>query len=165
MNNKSSFNSEMLTKTTAVSLKYTRRELHALIDKKILIASEVFYCVTMLTLKISLAIFFLRVMVEPWQKRCTYIIVTGSTLSGIANICFAIFFCGLPVNATIYWQRRLEGSCASYSANLVTNYVFAVVTASTDLLLALIAIPIIVQARIGKKEKWIVAGIFGLAIM
>jgi hypothetical protein len=122
------------------------------------------YCITMISLKISLSIFFLRIMVESWQKRAIYILAILSTLAGIAYFMFSLFFCGAPVTATLYWERRLEGRCASTSATLAVSYMHAVITASTDLLLALIAIPMILQAKIGKKEKWIVAGIFVLAI-
>ncbi len=118
-----------------------------------LIASEVFYCLTMIVLKIALALFFLRVMIEPWQKRVVYCAVTLSTLAGAAYLFFSVFFCGLPVTAALYWERRLAGQCASKNTLLGMSFMHAAITAGTDLLLALLAIPMTLRANIGKKEK------------
>jgi hypothetical protein len=130
---------------------------------QLLIISEVFYIITMITLKLSLGVFFLRIMVEPWQKRSVYVIVTISTLMGIAYFLFALFICGLPVDAHFYWVRRFEGGCASSSTILGISYSHAVVTALTDLLLALLPLPMVKKATITSKEKIVVMTIFTIA--
>jgi hypothetical protein len=117
----------------------------------------------MITLKISLGVFFLRIMVVPWQKRSVYVIVTISTLMGIAYFLFALFICGLPVDAHFYWERRFEGQCASSSTILGISYSHAVVTALTDLLLALLPLPMVKKANITSKEKIVVMTIFIIA--
>jgi hypothetical protein len=117
----------------------------------------------MITLKISLGIFFFRVMVEPWQKYSVSVIVTTSTLIGIAYFFFAIFVCGFPVEAQLFWERRIEQTCASTATILGISYTHGVITAMTDLLLALLPLPMIKRATITRKEKIIVIVIFLIA--
>ena len=117
----------------------------------------------MITLKISLGIFFLRVMVEPWQKYSVYFIITIATLIGMAYFFFAIFVCGIPVQAQLFWERRLEESCAGPDVILGISYAHGVISALTDLMLALLPLPMIKRARISCKEKIIVTIIFLIA--
>jgi hypothetical protein len=117
----------------------------------------------MITLKISLAIFFLRVIVSKTQRRAIYIILTLSTTVGLAFTFFIIFQCGTPVTATLYWERRAFGECVSDRAIRGMNYTHAAVASFTDLSLTLIPIPMLLKAQISIKEKRIVGGIFAIA--
>jgi hypothetical protein len=131
---------------------------------QLLIISESFYILTMITIKISLGIFFLRIMVQKWQKRTIYAIVTVSTLIGLAYFFLAIFQCGFPVEAQIFWQRRVAGQCMSKSIIFGMSYTHAVVTAATDILLGVLPITIVKEAKINHREKRIIIGIFVIAL-
>lgn len=77
-------------------------------DKKLiipqwLVTAEVFYVLTMLVLKISLALFFLRIMVKRWQQKVVYVAITFSTLMSIGYFFFACFQCGVSFAIPTYY--------------------------------------------------------------
>lgn len=127
--------------------------------------SEVFYTLSLISLKISLGIFFLRIMVDKYQKRLIWGVMISSTLVGIM-LCFtAIFQCGFPVKSEVYWQRRIADNCLSKPAILGFNYTHGLVNIVTDILLCLSPIPIIRMARLYSREKLVIYGIFIIATM
>jgi hypothetical protein len=107
-------------------------------------------------LKISLAIFFLRIMIKPWQRRTVYVAVTLSTLFNIAYFFFAIFQCGYPSSASVFVIRRLTGGCVSSIQILGVSYTHAAVTMATDLTFAALPISILRGSSMKKREKWII---------
>jgi hypothetical protein len=118
----------------------------------------------MITLKISLGIFFLRIMVDRWQRYAVYFIVLVSTLAGLTLFFLTIFVCGVPVQAELYWQRKLEQRCASAATTLGVNYMHASVNSATDVSLALLPLTMMRKALIKKHEKRIVVAIFLVAV-
>jgi hypothetical protein len=125
--------------------------------------SEVFYTLTMIALKLSLASFFLRIIVEQWQRRFVYVVAIICTSYGIGYFFFACFHCGIWGNGEAYWLKRIEGRCASNAAILGTGYTFAIITAVSDFTLAMLPIPLVWKAQIRPREKLIVSGILALA--
>jgi hypothetical protein len=99
-------------------------------------------------------------MSQRWQKRTVYAILTVSTVFNIAYFFFAVFQCGVP---DPYWSKKLYGECVSMESVLGMGYAHATITALTDLILALLPIPVIHQARIKPQEKTIIYGILVLA--
>jgi hypothetical protein len=73
---------------------------------------------------------------------------------------FAVFQCGVP---DPYWDKKLFGHCVGVKPVLGMGYFHATITALTDMLLALLPIPIIYHARIQPSEKLIIYGILLLA--
>ena len=102
-------------------------------------------------------------MVSKMQRRAIYLILILSTSVGIAFAFFIIFQCGVPVQATLYWERRGLQQCVSNKAILAMSYTHAAVSSSTDLSLTLLPIPMLIRSKISRDEKWIVAGIFVIA--
>lgn len=123
---------------------------------------EVFYVLTMMALKAALALFFLRIIVEPWQRRVVYLSLIASTVFGICYFFYAVFQCGIP-HGTTFWIRKLAGECAGTASILGLGYTHALVNALTDLTFVALAIPLLKKVRINHREKAIVRGIFFLA--
>jgi hypothetical protein len=131
---------------------------------KLLIAAESFYVWTMVFLKISLGIFFLRILVERWQRRVVYLVVGLSCFFGFGYFWYAVFQCGVPNQGNKFWEKKIAKECSSTRAQVLgTGYAHAALTAMTDLSMALLPIPMLRRARITYKEKLVVGGILALA--
>lgn len=129
---------------------------------QLLIVAEVFYVLTMMALKAALALFFLRIIVEPWQRRVVYFNLIATTVFGIGYFFFAVFQCGV-LNGTTFWIRKLTGKCSSTALILGLGYTHALINALTDLTFVALSIPMLNKVRINYREKIIVGGIFSLA--
>lgn len=86
--------------------------LRALRSRKLTISqwlqvAEVFYILTMLVLKKSLALFFLRIMVKRWQQHVVYCAITLSTVMSIGYFFFACFQCGVSSDTRTYQSHVL----------------------------------------------------------
>lgn len=127
--------------------------------------AEQTYIITMIFLKLSLGIFFLRVIIEKWQKRSIHVIIAINTVVGIGYFFFALFDCGTPVTAHNFWERRISKQCVNFDIILGLSYAHAGVNALTDLLLALLPISIVKRSTMTIKEKRIIIGIFLIATL
>jgi hypothetical protein len=117
----------------------------------------------MATLKLSLGFFFLRIMVQKWQRISIYGILALSTVISIAYFLFALFECGFPVETSIYWGRFIEDKCVGAKAILGMSYTHAIVTAGTDLSLLCLAILLLTKSNMRLTERRIVVVIFTIA--
>jgi hypothetical protein len=124
---------------------------------------EVFYIVTMLTLKISIGIFFLRIAFRPWHRRIIYVAVGFSTVFSVAYLFFAIFQCGYFTSALIFFVRRVADECVSRTSNFALALTVGIITTFTDLSFAILPFAILHKAGISKREKVIVGFILTLA--
>jgi hypothetical protein len=68
------------------------------------------------------------------------------------------------VQSELFWKKRLLGLCVKRGSILAMSYSHAIISAATDLSLAVIPIPMILNARITRNEKIIVVGIFTIAV-
>ncbi|KAK6004770.1 hypothetical protein QM012_008632 [Aureobasidium pullulans] len=101
----------------------------------------IFYVFTIIFLKISLAFFYLRIIVQRWQKVVIYLAVTIMTLYGLAYAFLYLFRCGPNVNQQlVYWA---EGKCIADHKLLVMTYVFGSLDTLTDFVYAFLPIYIL----------------------
>jgi hypothetical protein len=117
----------------------------------------------MVTVKLSLGIFFLRIMELRWQQISVRVILVLSTAVGIAYFLFALFECGFPVDSLVYWQRFFAEKCVGPKAILGMSYTHSIITVGTDLLLLVLAMRLLIGLPIKNNEKRIVVVIFVLA--
>jgi len=130
-----------------------------------LIVSETFYLVTVLVLKISLGIFYLRVLAKPWARKLVYASMTISTVWNFACTMFVIFQCGYPKSSMIVVQRALTGKCVSVTTDRGFGYSQAAVTTITDFVYATLPLLIVRGAGIDKREKVVVCFILALGLV
>jgi hypothetical protein len=131
---------------------------------QLLIASESLYVWVIIFFKLSLGMFFLRILVERWQRRAVYIILFFASLVGFGYFWYAVFQCGVPDDS--YWEKRLNNECSeSPRLILAIGYLHAVVNAFTDIALALLPIPVILRSKMSFRDKCVVSGIFTMATM
>jgi hypothetical protein len=117
----------------------------------------------MISLKISLALFFSRILNERWQRKALITIMAITLPIGFGYWLFSIFQCGIPNKGMTFWEKKLSGTCVSDAAAIGLGYVNALVNAGTDISLCCLPIPTIWKTRLSRKEKFIVLGIFVLA--
>lgn len=126
-------------------------------------AVEDTYIVTLCVLKISLGIFFNRVIVSPWQRYVIYGIVALSTLQSLANFFFIIFRCGSSPGH--YLIMQLEGKCAPRWLNLLFLYMHAAVTTITDWIFAMLPVCILWHSPMDIRSKLSVGFILALGAL
>lgn len=130
--------------------------LRTLTSSQLLLVSETFYILTVLILKVSVGLFFLRIAVDIWHRRLIYFAICLSTTYNVAFVFFTIFQCGLFHNMLQFLERRLEGQCASPHAILGVSYTHAAITTLTDWIFVLIPILLLRGSSMTTKEKLIV---------
>ncbi|KAF2641983.1 hypothetical protein P280DRAFT_449381 [Massarina eburnea CBS 473.64] len=113
--------------------------------------SEVFYILTTTVLKISLGLFFLRLLTRPWQKYLFNTILAVSAIYGFFYFCTTIFVCGNPANL----GEALLGSkrCLPTGFTLATGYLYGIINVIADWIFTLIPILILVQSDMDRRSK------------
>ncbi|KAG9692055.1 NADH-ubiquinone oxidoreductase, partial [Aureobasidium melanogenum] len=100
-----------------------------------------FYVLSVIFLKISLAFFYLRIIVQRWQKIVICIAATTMTLYGLGYGFLYVFRCGPNVEQQlVYWA---EGKCIPDHTLLVMTYVFGSLDTLTDFIYAFLPIYIL----------------------
>jgi hypothetical protein len=118
-----------------------------------------------MVLKLSLAVFFLRIATGFWHRVIIYTAVSISCVYSVAMFFFAVFQCGIYKDALEFLTRRLTTGCASDSATLGMTYTHAAVTTLTDWTFILLPFLILRGSLMKTREKWTVGSILGFAAM
>ena len=133
--------------------------------RQVLIAHESFYILCMMTLKVTLALLFLRIMIEPWQRRTIMVVVTVYTIFSVGYFFFCIFQCGAPINALTFLERRITNQCISRAQIAGMAYGYSALTTLTDVTYVLLPLFIVKDSGLCKREKIIVYCILAVAGM
>ncbi|KAL0259529.1 hypothetical protein SLS55_005266 [Diplodia seriata] len=115
-----------------------------------IIVSETFYVITAMMAKLSLGIFFLRIVIKPWQRAMVYVVMILITLTSIFFFFFLIFLCGSPKD---YLIRYVYDQCAPREVQNALAYLSASLGAAADWVYALIPIQIVAQANMDMRSK------------
>ncbi|KAF2119835.1 hypothetical protein BDV96DRAFT_312197 [Lophiotrema nucula] len=113
--------------------------------------SEVFYILTTTTLKISLGLFFLRVLTKRWQILIFRVVLYISAIYGVFYVFIAIFQCGNPGKFldSLIDQRR----CLPTAFLLFTGYTYGVINVIADWTFVLIPIFVLVDSDMDRRSK------------
>lgn len=130
-----------------------------------LLVAESFYVVTMCALKFSVAIFFLRVMVKPWQRNVVYVSVALATVMNIVYFFVIVFQCGTPHGGMWFLLQQLAQKCLTRSQFLGVSYTHGVVSSVTDIVFAVLPVVILRSSKLQAREKATVLLILSLAAM
>ncbi|CAD0108915.1 unnamed protein product [Aureobasidium uvarum] len=129
--------------------------IHAQLDllndlMKYIISLMGLYILTTISLKISLAIFFLRIVIRPWQRRIIYTVTGVYTVYATAFAFVAVFQCGIPTNFLI---KEATGVCISDDILQPLNYVHASLNAISDWTFACLPVLVLWNAKIPRSAK------------
>ena len=123
---------------------------------------EAFYVSSMTVFKIALSLFFLRIMIQPWQRALVIGVTATTTAYSIAYFFIAVFQCGYTRDALVEIDRRLRGQCIPFVAILDLAYAYAAVCSFTDILFSVLPLFILKDTMMKQREKVIVCLILAL---
>jgi hypothetical protein len=119
-----------------------------------MLVTEHFYTLGILALKISLGIFFLRVMVTRWQKRIIYLIMFVTSIFHIAYFFFSVFQCGYFDTIWIFLERKATGEqCIPQNALYGMGYTQGAISTIGDWTFAILPIFVVRGLKMSDKEK------------
>lgn len=96
------------------------------------------FALTSIFLKISLGLFFLRIIIQPWQRRLITVSLVVYTLYALSYFGVAAFGCGNPAK---FFEHTIEGKCVSIpNVTIPMSYVQTALNAAMDWLF--VALPI-----------------------
>jgi hypothetical protein len=122
--------------------------------------SEAFYVLMTTTLKISLGLFFLRILMKPWQRITFYVILAISVGYGTFGVFIAIFQCGLP---TELLEHVVNGhGCLSTNLLLSMGYIYSVINIVADWIFVFIPMFMLKETSMGRRSKLSVGVIMAL---
>ena len=122
--------------------------------------SEVFYILTTTLLKISLGLFFLRVLTKRWQKLIFHIIFGVSAAYGLLYTFAVIFVCGDPAKLADSFVGSRK--CLPAAFMLTIGYLYGIINVLADWTFVLIPIAILVDSDIDRRSKISVSIVMGL---
>ncbi|KAF9695655.1 hypothetical protein EKO04_006476 [Ascochyta lentis] len=113
--------------------------------------SEVFYILTTTLLKISLGLFFLRVLTKRWQKLIFHTILGVSAVYGLLYVFITIFVCGDPAKLadTLLGSKK----CLPAAFILTAGYLYGIINVIADWTFVLIPIVVLVDSKIDRRSK------------
>lgn len=118
------------------------------------LVAQVSYLTSILFLKLSLGLFFLRVVLVKWQRRIIYGIMIMSTTVQSYHAFLLVFSCGNPKT---YPDSMVMGQCLPRNVQVDLAYVQGAVTTLTDFLFALLPIPLLWKTTLDTRSKLSVA--------
>ncbi|KAK6007649.1 hypothetical protein QM012_004463 [Aureobasidium pullulans] len=108
------------------------------------------YILTTVTLKISLAIFFLRIVIRPWQRKVIYTVTVVYSVFATVFAFIAVFQCGIPTNFLI---KEATGVCIKDDILQPLNYVHSLLNAISDWTFACLPVFVLWNAKIPRSAK------------
>lgn len=117
----------------------------------------------MISLKISLALFYSRILREKWQRTTANGIAILCATFGFAYFWYTVFQCGVPGQGETFWIKTITHECVNRASILGFGYTHAIISAGTDIALSIMPIPMIRKSNMPSKEKIIISVILLLA--
>lgn len=87
------------------------------------------YLWIMVVLKISLAVFFLRILTVQWHRNVVYVATASYAIFGVVFAFVALFQCGSPKD---FLAHEVAQTCLSDDILQPLNYIAAIMNALTD---------------------------------
>lgn len=109
------------------------------------------YAATMVILKISLGIFYLRIIVSRWQRVTVYVTVGIAAVYGIYYFFGILFECGLPSD---FLANAIRGKCnGTRQSRFAVNMTAGIINAVSDIILVLLPMALIKKACMPLSAK------------
>ena len=128
-----------------------------------MVASEATYIVTILILKISLGLFFARIIAKRWQLHVIYVTLTVTALSSVSALFYCIFRCGADLDN--YALRQLVNECTPRGLDRFFAYQHAAFSFLTDCVFATLPIQILWNVQMERQWKIYIGFILSLAAL
>lgn len=104
----------------------------------------------MVTCKISIGLFLLRIAV---RRLDVYIIYSAMAVTVLTNVgfFFMILFQCSPIS--FFWTRQAPGSCLSVDAVIIITYVYSSFSVLCDFTFALLPIAMVMKLNMNRRSK------------
>ncbi|KAJ8067567.1 hypothetical protein OCU04_004907 [Sclerotinia nivalis] len=138
------------------------KEIDFLLGIRFWYLGELIYIVSMTAIKTSIALFYLRILISPWQRLSVKCIMWIVIIFSFTYLCCAVVQCW-PIK--FIWERFATtssvgtGSCLPDGVVLGGTYLHCIISAGSDLALALLPIVMIWGVQIPMGLRVIVGGI------
>jgi hypothetical protein len=125
---------------------------------------ETFYIWTVLFLKLSVGLFYLRLAVEKWQKGVVWFLMAISTAFSVALFFLVVFQCGVPNDMVSFVIKKAtkQGCITGYQIQAVT-FTHAAITAFTDWIFVALPFFILRKTKMQGREKVVVGILMAFA--
>jgi hypothetical protein len=101
--------------------------------------------------KISLGLFYLRVLTKRWQKLLFYVLIGISTVYGLIYVLTIIFTCGNPAKiADAVFNAK---KCLPAAVTLGTGYLYGALNVTADWIFVLIPITVLMDSSLDRRSK------------
>lgn len=121
---------------------------------------EIFYILTTTLLKVSLGLFFLRILTKRWQKRIFHIILGVSATYGLFYVFVTIFQCGVP--AKLADSLLGKATCLPSAFLLTAGYLYGAINVVADWTFVLIPIFVLIDTELDPRAKTSVSIVMSL---
>ena len=119
------------------------------ITAKLQIAQEIIYCSIILFIKVSMLCLYLRVFIEPWQRKLCYILIVVSIVFAIGSFVLILTQC-VPLYLVWDWSTH-DGQC--FDRNAFRTFAASVPNLISDVILLLLPIPALRKIQLFWKDK------------
>ena len=136
-----------------------------LMSSKSLIVAEIAYIISMIFIKLSLGVFFLRLAIKPRQIWFIKALIVISTINGVTYAGYGVFQCGNPGGQPELWVKIATSKCLPESYMLGFGYTHAIVNAVTDALFVAFPIWFLRGSSNSRREKFMISGMLMLGAM
>jgi hypothetical protein len=101
--------------------------------------------------KISLGLFFLRVLTKRWQRILFYVLMGVSTAYGFTYVLTIIFTCGDPAKIadTVFMPK----DCLPAAVTLGTGYLYGALNVTADWIFVLVPITVLMDSSLDRRSK------------
>ncbi|RTE73803.1 hypothetical protein BHE90_011763 [Fusarium euwallaceae] len=108
------------------------------------------YCITMITCKISIGLFLLRIAVRRVDIYIIYSAMAVTVLTCVAFFFITLFQCN-PIS--FFWTRQPPGSCIDVDVIITITYIYSSFSVLCDFTFALLPISMILKLNMNRRSK------------
>ncbi|KAI0144917.1 hypothetical protein BJ166DRAFT_80602 [Pestalotiopsis sp. NC0098] len=119
----------------------------------------IWYCVSMITSKLSIGVFLLRITVQRIHHYILYLAMFCSVMTGLVFFFVTIFQCH-PV--TYFWWKEQDGTCIDSGIIAALTYLYSAISVICDFTFALLPLHMIRGLQMHRKTKYALIPILGM---
>lgn len=116
----------------------------------------------MITVKISIGLFLLRVTVKRLHRWIIYTSVALSVLTGVTFFFVTVFQCA-PIS--YFWEKNQPGRCVPTDVIIGLTFLYSAVSIITDFTFAILPIFLIMGLNMSMNMKFMLIPVLGMACM
>jgi hypothetical protein len=118
------------------------------------------YCLTMISAKISIGLFLLRVAVRPMHRKIILLVMSLTVLTGVVFFFVTLFQCS-PIS--YFWFRMDGGTCVNVYVIIGLTYLYSAVSAICDFTFGLLPIFMVWNLNMARDAKLMLIPILSMA--